>query len=293
MTTDTILRAGVAQIDCALGDLEANIATHARVMREAREAGVELLLFPELSLTGYAVGPDAVRLARRPDDPLLRGLAMEAGDMTCVVGFVEEGYAAQFFNSAAVLKGGRVTFVHRKLNLATYGNLEEGKHFAPGRYLEVFEFDDTFTGAIMICADLWNPGLVHLSMLHGATLLMVPVCSAVDAVSGEFSNPDGWQTAMHFYGMIYGLPVMMANRAGREGDLMFWGGSRILDPYGHELARAGDGEELIVADIDYGEVKRARFQLPTVRDSNLALIHREIDRLSNRVGVPRALRKEI
>jgi len=68
---------------------------------------------------------------------------------------------------------------------------------------------------------------------------------------------------------------------GREGELTFWGGSRILDPFGHTMARAaGDGEELVVATLDYRQVRRARYLLPTVRDANLPLVLREIERLA-------------
>jgi predicted amidohydrolase len=205
---------------------------------------------------------------------------------------VEEGYAAQFFNSAAVLRDGEVAFVHRKLNLATYGMLEEAKFFATGRYVEPFRVKEHYAASLLICADMWNPALVHLAALHGCTLLLAPINSAADSVSGAFSNPHGWQTVLSFYAMIYGLPIVMANRIGQEGGLRFWGGTRILDAFGNELGAAAlQGEDLIVADLDYGDVRRARFQLPTVRDSNLDLVHREVNRLAERIGVPAALRQ--
>ena len=83
----------------------------------------------------------------------------------------------------------------------------------------------------------------------------------------------------------------MANRVGREGDLNFWGGSRILDPFGSELARAGDGEDILTATIDFEDVRRARFLLPTVRDSDLSLVLRETQRLADTLGVPDLVRK--
>jgi predicted amidohydrolase len=292
MPEGDILKVGIAQIDCALGDLDANEDKHREFIARGRDAGVDLLIFPELSLTGYQIGPETVSAAMRADHPRLTRLAREAGEMMVIAGFVEEGYAAQFFNSAALLHRGEAAFVHRKLNPATYGNLEEGKYFASGRYVETFDLGDTFTGAIMICADLWNPALVHLAALHGTTLLISPVCSALGAVSGDFSNPDGWAATLHFYAMMYGMPVIMANRTGRDGDLVFWGGSSIHDPRGRIVAEAeGDEETLIIGDIDYAQVREARFNLPTVRDSNLALIQREIERLSGLVGVPKAVRK--
>jgi predicted amidohydrolase len=112
----------------------------------------------------------------------------------------------------------------------------------------------------------------------------------VDPETGDFSKPERWDLVLRFYAMLYGLPIVFANRVGRERPFEFWGGSRILDPFGNELARAGTEEALLVADLSYEDVCKARFQLPTVRDSNLALIHREIDRLVNWVGVPERVR---
>ncbi|MDN5854892.1 MAG: nitrilase, partial [Actinomycetia bacterium] len=87
-----------------------------------------------------------------------------------------------------------------------------------------------------------------------------------------------------------GMPVVMANFVGpgrRESAKRFWGGSRVVDPQGHELVRAGDQqEELIVGDVDYDAVRAARIRLPTVRDSNIELVRREITRLSAVIGVP-------
>ncbi len=292
MRPSTVIKAAAAQIDCALCDLEANLQKHLGMIHRAAAAGVEVLLFPEMSLTGYQVGPRSIEVAIGMDDPLLARLAAAAGDMTVIVGFVEEGFAAQFFNSAVALRNGKAVFHHRKLNPATYGNLEEGKYFATGRYVETFRLKPPFSASVMICADLWNPALVYLAALHGTTLMFVPICSAYESVGGQFSNPRGWDLALRFYAMIYGMPLIMANRVGREDGLTFWGGSRILDAHGEMLAEAGGDEELIVADIDYQAVREARFGLPTVRDSNLALIQREVDRLVDQVGVPDSIRRE-
>src|SRR3546814_21154504 len=98
--------------------------------------------------------------------------------MWTVVGFVEEGVAAQIHNSLAVLRHGTIAFLHRKLNLATFGKLEEGKHFAGGRYLETLDLGPRWRAGTLICADSWNPALVHLAAVPGATLLLLPVASA-------------------------------------------------------------------------------------------------------------------
>jgi predicted amidohydrolase len=284
------MRVAAAQIDVAFGDVEANLEKHLRWIERAQREGCDLLVFPELSLVGYSIGREGYRLALDVEDEKLRRLAGAAGRMGVVFGFVEEHAGAQFFNAAALVRGGEVIFVHRKLNLANYGAMEEAKHFAEGRYVETFPLAEGFVGGILLCSDLWNPALVHLLTLHGATLLLAPTSSSLDLVSGDFTKPSRWDLVLRFYAMLYGLPIVFANRLGREDDFEFWGGSRILGPGGEEVARAEREETLLVAELDYDAVRRARYRLPTVRDSNLELIHREIDRLVHRLGVPELVR---
>ena len=213
------LTVAAAQIESRLGDLDANVDKHLRVIDDARAAGTDVLLFPEMSLTGHGAGADVLRLALERDDARLARLAEAAGDMTAIVGLMEEGPAAQFYNTAIALRAGEQVFLHRKINLATYGRLEDGKHFATGRYVDTFELGGPWRSSVMICADLWNPGLVNLVALHGCTVLFSPISSAIEAVGGEFDNPAGWHLNVRFYGMTYGLPLVMANRVGREDGL--------------------------------------------------------------------------
>ena len=287
MATDIRLKAGIAQIDCKLGDLAHNLQVHLQLIAEAGSAGVELLLFPELSLTGYGLGNAVPDIALACDSATVLELAQAAGGMTVVFGFVEEAPAAQFYNAAAVVRNGQLLHLHRKVNLPSYGRLEEGKLFAGGQWVETFNLASPWTAGLLTCADLWNPALVHLSMLQGATLLLAPINSAIGAVSDEFSNPGGWDLVTRFYAMMYGVPVLMANRVGSEGAARFWGGSRIVDPFGEILAQSADDKPcLLMAELNYSGVRNARFQLPTLRDSNLPLVHREMGRLMARRDIP-------
>ena len=96
---------------------------------------------------------------------------------------------------------------------------------------------------------------------------------------------------LRFYAIMYAMPILVANRVGTEHGARFWGSSRILDARGEVLAQADDASESIIqASIDYETVRHARFQLPTVRDSNLDLVHREVARLANLTGVPEFIR---
>lgn len=289
MPKNNTLRTAVVQLDVVAQDIQANLERHLEYIERARAQGVRVLVFPELSLTGYRMRSHT--LAIPYDSAVLSRLAEAAADMFVVVGFVEEGFAAQLFNSAVVVHDRKIVHLHRKLNLPTYGDMDEGKYFATGRYLETFEVEDRFNAAVLICSDMWNPGLVHLAAVHGATLLLVPTNSSLDAISGDDTKPGRWDIFLRHYSTIYGLPIAFANRIGTDGSFTFWGGSRIFDAFGNILASAGREEEcLLVADLSYEDVCRARFELPTVRDSNLGLIQREINRLASRLGVPEKFR---
>lgn len=279
-----------AQIATIPEDVEANLATHLEYIERAKSQGVDLLLFPELSLTGYTLSDESFRLARSRQAPVIQKIAEASQGITTQFGFIEEGPGAQFYNATLAVRHGRIQHLHRKVNLPSYGNLDENKHFATGRFMETATLDDTWRYAILICADAWNPALVHLAAMNGATLLSVPISSSIDAVDGEFSNPHGWDLAVRFYAMMYGMPVVMTNRVGVEGAANFWGGSCIIDAHGRIVAQADDQERLITSTLDYNQVREARFHLPTVRDSNFALIQREVNRLSEVLGVPESVR---
>ncbi len=292
MTTAGTIKVGAAQFSSETGDVDANMNRHLQWIEKGREAGLDLLVLPELSLTGH-YGPERLLdAALDRGDPRLRRLAEAAGPMAVTIGFIEEGPAAQFYNSAVIVRDGRLMHLHRKLNLPNYGLLEEGKHYATGRFVETWTLASRWNAGVLICADAWNPALAHLAFLQGTTLLICPVSSGVEAVGAEFDNPGGWALTCRFYAMMYGAPVIMVNRTGTERDLHFWGGSRIVDPFGRELAVADEEEGLITAELDYDAVRRARQLLPTVRDSNVALVLRETQRLVETLGVPDFIRDD-
>lgn len=276
------LAIAVAQSASALGDVAANVRAHLYAVEAARASGADVLVFPEMSLTGHAAGADALRVALCRDDSRIVDIARASGPMCTVFGLIEEGPAAQFYNAAIAVRDGAVVAVHRKVNLATYGRLEDGKHFAAGGRIDTFDLATQWRAGMLICADLWNPALVHLAALQGATILLAPISSAIEAVGADFDNPGGWDLNLRFHASTYGLPIAMANRVGREGDLTFWGGSRIVDAFGRTLAQSkGDDEELVLAHVDYADVRRARYRLPTLRDANLPLLRRELERIAH------------
>jgi predicted amidohydrolase len=276
------LRVAAAQIECRPGDIPANLDSHLAALHEAQAQGAELVVFPELSLTDYVSEPDTAALARAADAEELRAVAAAAGDTAVSLGFIERGSDGRVYNAQALLCRGECLHVHRKANLPHYGRLTEGRHYTPGRCVDLVRLADGCTAATLICADTWNPALPWLAAIQHADLLIVPVASSLEAVGDGFDNPAGWDLNLRHTAMTYGLPVVMANHCGRRGGTTFWGGSRILDPFGRELARAGAQSGLVLADLTLADRAIARGRLPTVRDANPDLVYEVLGRILGR-----------
>jgi hypothetical protein len=129
----------LAQVDSVLGDIEANLERAEQVITEAVEESTDLVVFPELHLTGYSIGTVDHDLSVRPDDERLLRLSERAGSAGIVLGFVEAGPGGMHtYNSAAYYRNGALVHVHRKLYLPTYLAFEERKHFTPGPTMRAF-----------------------------------------------------------------------------------------------------------------------------------------------------------
>lgn len=279
----TKLTIGCAQIECIPGDITANLAKHIDVVEQARCSGADLLVFPELSLTDYMSVPDTAALQCSCDAPELRTIADAAGPMHVSFGFIEAGADGRCYNAQALVSDGRVVHIHRKLNLPTYGNLQEGLHYSRGDRLETCAIAATTRAATLICADSWNPALTWLAALQMPDIMLQPVASARGAVGGDFDNPSNWAINLRHTAMTYGVPIVMVNHCGIRNGLDFWGGSRVLDAFGREIVRAGETETIVYAEVDTEDGHVARNLLPTIRDADPDLIRAELGRILSSV----------
>ncbi|MBI3506600.1 MAG: hypothetical protein HY059_17315 [Proteobacteria bacterium] len=271
------LKVAAAQIECRSGDIPFNLARHLSAIDEARAAAADLLVFPELSLTDYLQYPDCKNLAMTTDSPPLAELAAKTGPMAVSVGCIERSPDGRYFNSQVLLAGGKVAGIHRKINLPGYGNLHEDKVYSGGVELAPVAHAGSWQLVTLICADAWNPALPWLAALRGANLALIPAASSHDAVGAGFDNPRGWTINLAHTALTYGLPIVFANHCGRRGSFDFWGGSRILDADARELAAAGNFPQLIFAEIDPAAGEDARRRLPTMTESNPALVRHLLD----------------
>jgi predicted amidohydrolase len=274
-------RVAVAQIAPTLGDLDKNLALHEKLSREAIAQSTNLLIFPELSLTGYFLKDQVPSVALRPNAGALQLFRELSQRIAIILGFVEEGPGHRFYNASVYFEGGEIRHIHRKAYLPTYGIFDEARYLAAGDRIRAF---DTALGrmAILICEDLWHPAAPAIAAWDGAEILICPSASPGRGLglSGPFRNASTWERTIRTCGDLLTSYVIYANRVGYEDGACFWGGSEIVAPSGEPLAKARYlEEELLAADLDPGGLRRARVANPLLRDERLDLTLQEITRI--------------
>jgi len=252
-----------------------------------------LVVFPELTLTGYGVGGRAKEVASaltaaETAPEWLAPLATTAS--TALVGLVERGPDQRLFNASVLLGGGRVVSVHRKHYLPTYGMFDEGRVFAPDRTPPpVIEMAGGWRIGVLICEDLWHPSLSWLLAMQGADLIVVqaaaPGRGGHDGDAG-FSSMERWALLARATAVQYGVYLALANRSGVEGGLTFGGGSLLVDPHGTEIWRAGGlGPARFETTLSRETLREARQPFSHLRDEDPHLLLRGIRSLL-RDGTP-------
>lgn len=278
------LKIGLAQISPFLGDLRSNLDLHLQWIRRAREQDVDLLCFPELSLTGYLLRDLVPDVAMRASEgsPALAGLLSASVDLDLVVSFVEEDERHRYYIAAAYLSQGHIVHMHRKVYLPTYGMFEEGRFFAAGRRLRAF---DTRFGrmGLLICEDFWHMSAPYALWVDGADILLLISASPGRGLSPEAALGSSRSVEMinQSYATFLTDFVLHCNRVGFEDGLNFWGGSTIFGPDGKLIAQAPYFEEsLLTASLDLGALRRVRQQLPLLRDERAELLCKELERIT-------------
>ncbi len=278
------MRVALAQISPVLGDVDANLRLTEEAIEKARSKEADVVVFPELSLTGYSLGQVSDEVSIEVLDERITALAQRAGDMSIVLGFHEDSGTFRTYNSAAYFEDGSLTHLHRKLYLPTYGIFEERKFFSPGQRMLAF---GTKFGrmAMLICNDAWQPALGFLAVQDSARVLLIPTNSADSRFPGDLDTTEYWHDITRFYARMFECYVVFVNRVGTEGDLDFWGSSHVVDPLGNVMVEAALYEEdMVTADLDLKSVMRRRRRVPLLREARLGLLSRELNRLVEEGG---------
>lgn len=281
------LNLSLAQIATKLGDVEANLEKHLTYIKQAKRQGTDLLVFPELSLTGYVLQDLVASVAHKPteDDPVFKHLLKASRDLDLVVGFVDEDARHRFYIASAYLSGGTVMHVHHKVYLPTYGLFDEGRFFAWGDSIRSF---DTRFGRVgmLICEDFWHASPPYLLWLDGADIMLFSSASPGRGLTDkEKLESARWvERVSKAYASMFTSFVAHCNRVGFEDGLLFWGGATVNDPNGELLVQGPYFEESLTStEIDLNQLRRTRARLPLLRDERTALVQKEMDRILSRV----------
>ena len=239
------MRLALAQIDSVVGDLDGNRDRILTRLEQAREAGAELVLFPELAVTGYP-----------PEDLLLRPGFIQAAERTLgEIARATEGLVAlvgaphfdgDLFNACAVCSGGEVKAIYRKRFLPNYGVFDEDRYFAPGRDLVLLRLGETLVG-VTICEDMWQPGPPATDLALAGAQLLVNVSASPFHVGKDREREEMFAARARDNSAF----VALCNMVGGQDELVFDGHSVVLDDEGEVVARApGFEEALLVVDVD-------------------------------------------
>jgi predicted amidohydrolase len=256
-------RLALAQVNCKPGDKEENLKKTKEAAEKAKKQEAELLILPELSLTGYVVRDQIYELAEKipgPSTRIVEKLARETG-LHIVFGMPElsERTHATLHNTAVLVGPKGFIGKYRKMYLPTHSVFEEKRYFRPGYETAAFETDLGKIGLI-ICYDIYFPEVARMARLEGAQLI---VCiSASPATRRTF-----FETLTQARAIENTAFVAFVNLVGVEDGLQFWGGSRLVGPNGRTLVQAKyDEEDLVIGEVDYADIRPIEAFVPTLKD---------------------------
>jgi predicted amidohydrolase len=270
----------LAQIKPKLGCVDENLALIEERIGQAKAAGADLVVFPELAMTGYFLKDLVPEVARRLDSPEIARLVELSRGISIAVGFVEVTDDYRFFNSALYLEDGTIKHLHRKVYLPTYGLFDEQRYLARGERFRAFDSKFGRMG-ILICEDMWHLSSSYILAMDGAATLLCISSSPCRGVEGEtLGSATAWQKLTATTALFLNCRVLYCNRVGYEDGVNFWGGSEYIAPSGESVVRARLLEEdSVKALVEEGALRRERIFSPMLRDENLFVTMQELRRI--------------
>lgn len=278
------LRVALAQIAPLLGDRQRNLEKHLEQIEAARRDRADLIVFPELSLTGYFLRDMVGEVALNRSSLEIAQLIEAASPMGLVAGFVEEGEGHHFYNASFYAEAGRLVHVHRKVYLPTYGLFEEQRYFSPGRRFAAFSTARFGRMGLVICEDLWHVSAATIMQAEEIDVLVCVINSPARGVSGpKVDTAETYELLARTFSQLLGVLVIVVNRVGFEDGLCFFGNSMVVGPDGQMIAQAPALDEcLSIVSCDLAELRRERLITPLSRDEQLLLTIEELKRIKRR-----------
>ena len=276
-----MMKIALVQLNTVLGGLEKNLERHLEYIEQARAAGADLVLFPELSLTGYFLQDLALEVALDPyNSPQFAQLLQAAQGIDVMPGFVQVDERGRYSIATAYLSQGQIVHVHHKTYLPTYTIFDDKRFFTPGNQVRAF---DTRFGrmGMLICEDYWHISIPYLLWMDGADLFLCQAASPGHGLSpaAELDSVRLVETMLTTYANLFTSAFAYTNRVGYEDGLNFPGGGLMIDAAGAVSARAGCEEGMTLVELDLDQTARRRFSLPLLRDERPELVLRELERI--------------
>ncbi len=276
------MKVALAQISPYLGNLRKNLDLHFQSIEKAKKKKSDLLIFPELSLTGYTLMDMVDEVSLEPGkNPIFKDLKAASRDISLVVGFVEEMEKGLFYNSAAFLSKGKILHIHRKVFLPTFGMFDEARFYAQGKNFHTFPTPFGKAG-MMICRDFLSYGASYLLFAGGAEIIIV-ISAAPGrgtALEESYETSRMWEIMGETISRFSTVFLIYCNRVGFEDGKHFAGGSFIFNPAGEMIARAAYvDKDFLFYEINLEEVREIRRKWPYKRDDKPEIILEALKRI--------------
>jgi predicted amidohydrolase len=258
-----IIKIALAQMSSKRENKAANLQTISDVTAKAKRQGADLVIFPELFLTGYVVRDQSYELAETVPGTATEKVVQIAkqNEVYIIFGMPElsEKAKATIFNTAVFVGPDGLIGKYRKMYLPTHSVFEEKRHFRPGYEAAAFNTPIGKIG-LCICYDIFFPEITRLTRLRGAQLI---VCiSASPAVRRSYFEILTAARALENTAFL-----AYVNLVGVEDGLQFWGGSRLVTPTGDIAAKAKyDEEDFVICEVNFNDIRPAETFIPTLRD---------------------------
>lgn len=269
----------IGQIKPTLGNVERNLNIMLEVIDKAIAEKNDIVVFPELSLTGYSMEDIVFDVAINDVPKILLEKSKEIG---IVFGAVELGEEEYPYNTAYYLEDGKVLHKHRKVYLPDYGPYYEGRYFMAGNKFRAFETKYGKMG-ILICEDVWHQSAQYILAQDGAKYVFILFNSPAVVGKRKEELSEGWKTIVKSNSLLNGVYSVAVNRAGVEDGTTFFGNSFVVAPNGEIVAEGKYlQEDGFTCELKEDEIRKARFKAPMFKTENLNLTRREIERIENK-----------
>jgi NAD+ synthase (glutamine-hydrolysing) len=276
------IKIALAQMNPKLADIKNNLDKHLEFIDQAINDQANIIIFPELSLTGYSLKDAVYDVAIPCNDNLLRPLYNVSKKISICFGMVELTDSFEAKNTNLFLEDGRLIARHRKVYLPTYGVFEEKRYFSSGNRFRSFNSKYGRFG-MLICEDMWHPSATMILALDGALAIFVNSAGILRGlhIKDKPDNIQAWENLTRASARTFTSYFIFCNRVGVEDGLVFWGGSEIIDPHGKQVIKLPYFQEgYMLAEIDLLKLKHARIHATMLSDERIDIVTEELQRIA-------------